>query len=149
MWTRPQGIRRWLRYFPIVGLLTSATGAAQGRVATINGETLNYEVSGVGAPLVLIHGWSLNLRMWDPQVASLSGRFRVIRYDRRGFGRSSGSEDISWDAADLNALLDHLGVTKGHVVGMSQGARVALQFARSYPDRVSSLILHSAPAPDG
>jgi len=147
MSTRLRGARLYLRCLPLFALPT--TGIAQGSIATINGERLYYEIAGNGAPLVLIHGWSLNLRMWDPQVAALSGRFRVIRYDRRGFGRSSGSEDISWDAADLNALLDHLGVTKGHVLGMSQGARVALQFARSYPDRVSSLILHSAPAPDG
>src|SRR5215204_779282 len=142
---------RALRLFPWgVALFAAATTAmAQGSVAAVNGENLYYEVSGNGTPLVLIHGWSLNLRMWDTQVAALSRRFRVIRYDRRGFGKSSGSEDITWDAADLDALLNHLGATKVHVLGMSQGARVALQFARSYPDRVSSLILHSAPPPDG
>jgi pimeloyl-ACP methyl ester carboxylesterase len=125
------------------------TATAQGSVATVNGENLYYEVAGNGTPLVLIHGWSLNLRMWDAQVAALSRRYRVIRYDRRGFGKSSGSEDITWDAADLDALLDHLGATKVHLLGMSQGARVALQFARSHPERVSSLILHGAPPPDG
>jgi pimeloyl-ACP methyl ester carboxylesterase len=87
--------------------------------------------------------------MWDPQIAALSRHFRVIRYDRRGFGRSTGSEDISWDAADLNALLDSLGVGAVHVVGMSQGGRVALQFARSYPSRISSLVLQGTPPPDG
>jgi pimeloyl-ACP methyl ester carboxylesterase len=140
-----------LRVFPwAVALFVAATTAmAQGGVAAVNGENLHYEVSGNGTPLVLIHGWSLNLRMWDPQVAALSRRFRVIRYDRRGFGESSGSEDITWDAADLVALLDHLGATKVHVLGMSQGARVALQFARDHPDRVSSLVLHGAPPPDG
>jgi 3-oxoadipate enol-lactonase len=87
--------------------------------------------------------------MWDTQQAALSRRFRVIRYDRRGFGKSSGSEDVSWDAADLAALLDRLGVRKAHVLGMSQGGRVALQFAHVYPERVSSLILHGTGAPDG
>jgi pimeloyl-ACP methyl ester carboxylesterase len=87
--------------------------------------------------------------MWDPQVSALSRRFRVIRYDRRGFGKSTGNEDITWDADDVNALLDSLRIAKAHILGMSQGARVALQFARSHPDRVSSLILHGAPAPDG
>ena len=118
-------------------------------MARINGENVYYEVEGEGTPLVLIHGWSLNLRMWDQQVPALSRRFRVIRYDRRGFGKSTGSEDGSWDAADLNALLDHLGVRTAHLLGMSQGVRVALQFARSYPDRVSSLILHGPPPPRG
>jgi 3-oxoadipate enol-lactonase len=73
----------------------------------------------------------------------------VIQYDRRGFGKSSGSEDGSWDAADLNALLDHLGVRTAHILGMSQGGRVALQFARSYPARVLSLTLHGTSPPEG
>jgi pimeloyl-ACP methyl ester carboxylesterase len=132
-----------------VSLAASTRATAQGHTASINGASLYYEIAGEGAPLVLIHGWSLNLRMWDPQVSALSRRFRVIRYDRRGFGKSTGNEDITWDADDLNALLDHLGVTKAHILGMSQGGRVALQFARNHPDRLSSLILHGAPAPDG
>ena len=123
--------------------------SAQAHIAKLNGESIYYEVSGEGTPVVLIHGWSLNLRMWDPQVSALSRRFRVIRYDRRGFGKSTGNEDITWDAEDLNALLHQLGVAKAHILGMSQGARVALQFARDHSDRVSSLILHAAPAPDG
>ena len=73
----------------------------------------------------------------------------MSRYDRRGLGKSSGSEDITWDAAVLAALLDTLGVQRAHILGMSQGGRVALQFVRSHPDRVASLILHSASAPDG
>jgi pimeloyl-ACP methyl ester carboxylesterase len=91
----------------------------------------------------------LNLDMWESQVSALSRRFRVIRYDRRGFGRSSGSEDATWDAADLEALLVHLGESKVHVLGMSQAGRVALQFARRNPDRISSLILHGATPPAG
>ena len=142
-------LRGALLVWCLVLFAAATTAMAQGSVAAINGENLYYEVAGNGPPLVLIHGWSLNLRMWDPQVATLSRRFRVIRYDRRGFGKSSGSEDISWDAADLNALLDQLGASKVHVLGMSQGARVALQFARDHPDMVSSLILTGAPPPDG
>lgn len=149
MSTRARG---WgLRLFCLValGLAAPAAANAQGGIATINGERLYYEVTGEGAPIVLIHGWSLNLEMWDPQVSALSRRFRVIRYDRRGFGRSSGSEDATWDAADLEALLDHLGESKVHVLGMSQAGRVALQFARRNPDRVSCVILHGATPPAG
>src|ERR1051325_10075478 len=139
-------MRRWL--FTLLALATPAV--AQGRFAKINAESLYYEVSGSGTPVVLIHGWTLNLRMWDPQVAAFSKRYRVIRYDRRGFGKSSGAEDGTWDALDLKALLDTLGVTgKVHVVGMSQGGRVALQFTRDYPERVASLTLHGTSAPDG
>jgi pimeloyl-ACP methyl ester carboxylesterase len=133
----------------LLALAAPAAATGQGRTLQINGEHLYYEVAGQGPPLVLIHGWSLNLRMWDPQIAELSRHFRVIRYDRRGFGKSTGNEDISWDAADLNVLLDSLGVSTVRVLGMSQGGRVALQFARSYPSRVASLILQGTPPPDG
>jgi pimeloyl-ACP methyl ester carboxylesterase len=87
--------------------------------------------------------------MWDPQVPTLSQKFRVIRCDRRGFGKSSGTEDATWDAADLNALLDQVGVAKTHILGISQGGRAALQFAHTYPNRVASLILHGTGAPNG
>lgn len=149
MSTRAWGWGLRLSCLVALGLAAPATANAQGRIATINGERLYYEVAGEGAPIVLIHGWSLNLEMWEPQVPALSRRFRVIRYDRRGFGKSSGTEDATWDAADLEALLDHLGESKIHVLGMSQAGRVALQFARRNPDRVSSLILHGATPPSG
>lgn len=118
-------------------------------LARLNGESIYYEVDGDGPPLVLMHGWTLNLRMWDPQVTGLAQRFRMIRFDRRGFGRSSGHEDVRWDAADLDALLTHLDVSQAHILGMSQGGSVALRFARRYSARASSLILHGSIPPDG
>jgi 3-oxoadipate enol-lactonase len=126
----------------------TASPVAPSGLAKVNGETIYYEVEGKGTPLVLIHGWSLNLRMWDQQTSELKRRFKVIRYDRRGFGRSSGNEDPTWDAADLDALLDYLGVKAAHLLGNSQGGRVALQFAHAYPDRALSLTLHGASAPE-
>jgi 3-oxoadipate enol-lactonase len=146
-----------------VKLLTAITGAvilaapfsatvdaqSSSGFAKINGENIYYEVDGAGTPVVLIHGWSLNLRMWDQQVPALKNHFMVIRYDRRGFGKSSGGEDVTWDAADLNALLDQLGLKAAHLLGNSQGGRVALQFARDYPDRVLSLTLHGTSSPEG
>jgi len=133
----------------LLTLAAPSRAFAQSGIAKINGESLYYEAVGQGTPLILIHGWSLNSRMWDAQVPALSKRFRVIRYDRRGFGKSSGNEDVSWDAVDLNALLDQLGVKKVHVLGLSQGARVAMQFARDYPERVASLVLHGPSPPEG
>jgi pimeloyl-ACP methyl ester carboxylesterase len=147
MKTRASRIVSWGSFFLTVGV--APPGSGQALSITVNGETLSYQITGTGTPLVLIHGWSLNQRMWEPQVAPLARHFRVLRYDRRGFGGSTGNEDPSWDAADLKELLDRLGITKAHILGMSQGARVALQFARSYPDRVLSLILQGASAPDG
>lgn len=130
-------------------LTTSSVAFAQRQTATINGATISYELSGKGEPVVLIHGWSLNANMWQPQVAALSQKFQVLNYDRRGFGKSGGGEDITWDAEDLKILMDRLNIRAAHVLGMSQGARVALQFVRRNPDRVLSLILHGSPAPDG
>ena len=71
MSARMRGRRFWLSSLLTVVLLPSTVASAQGRVAEINGEKLYYEVAGDGSPLVLIHGWSLNLRMWDPQVSAL------------------------------------------------------------------------------
>ncbi|HLW58538.1 MAG TPA: alpha/beta hydrolase [bacterium] len=115
----------------------------------INGETICCEVEGQGPPVVLIHGWTLNLRMWDRQMKALSRRFRVIRYDRRGFGKSSGREDLQWDGADLEELLDHLDIDNAHILGMSQGGSVALRFVRTFPARARSLILHGSIPPEG
>jgi pimeloyl-ACP methyl ester carboxylesterase len=114
-----------------------------------NGALLYYEVEGDGPPLVLLHGWSLDLRMFDLQMTALTHDYGVIRMDRRGFGRSSDAEDMTWNAADLNALLDHLGVARAHVLGMSQGGRVALDFTAAFPDRVDRLILQGSMPPSG
>lgn len=130
-------------------VLPEAPVSGDGRFLETNGARIYYEVEGKGAPLVLIHGWSLNLRMWDLQVRDLAREFQVIRLDLRGFGRSSGAEDSTWDAEDLRALLDDLGIRRCHLLGMSRGGRIALTFAVAYPDRVRSLILHGASPPEG
>jgi pimeloyl-ACP methyl ester carboxylesterase len=57
-------------------------------VLVLPGARLAYEVTGAGAPVLLVHGFGLDMRMWDPQVEHLAGRFRVVRYDCRGFGAS-------------------------------------------------------------
>jgi pimeloyl-ACP methyl ester carboxylesterase len=121
----------------------------QGAFETDDGIRIVYEIQGEGRPLVLIHGWSLNLRMWDEQVPALSRLYRVIRYDRRGFGLSGGHEDTTRGPGDLRALLTHLGVERAHVLGMSQGAWIALSFALSYPGMVDGMILQGPQAPSG
>ena len=79
--------------------------------------------------------------MWDDQFAALSEHFRVIRYDVRGFGGSVRPERLYSDADDLDGLLDYLKVTKAHIVGLSLGGRIALDFAVAHPTRVNSLVL--------
>jgi 3-oxoadipate enol-lactonase len=104
-----------------------------------NGARIYYEVDGEGEPLLLIHAGVANLRMWDAQVAAFRDGHRVIRYDTRGFGRTETEAVPFSNRADIADLLDHLGVDAAHVVGLSRGGMIALDFALEYPDRVRSL----------
>ncbi len=105
-----------------------------------------YEVAGDGPAVVLVHGFGLDMRMWDPQVGPLADRFRVVRYDCRGFG-ASGPFDPAvpyTHAGDLVALLDHLDIGEAVLIGLSFGGRVALQAALADPARVRGLVLLDA-----
>jgi pimeloyl-ACP methyl ester carboxylesterase len=111
--------------------------------AEVNGTRLYYEVAGSGEPVVLVHAFTLDTRMWDDQFEALARDFRVIRYDARGFGKSAApnpGEPYS-NAADLAALLGQLDVRRAHVVGLSMGGRFALDYAVTYPDGLHSLVV--------
>jgi len=114
----------------------------QSGVVEANGATLYYEVAGDGPPLVLIHGFALDRRMWDAQMDALAARARVIRYDLRGFGLSSAPGGQPYrHTDDLAALMDHLGVERADLVGLSLGGAVAIDFTLAFPDRVRALIV--------
>ena len=114
---------------------------SQQGVADVNGTRLFYEIAGEGEPLVLIHGFTLDTRMWDDQFAPLAMHHRVIRYDARGFGQSAPTGDAAYaHADDLAALLDHLGVARVTVVGLSLGGGIAIDFALAYPAMVAALV---------
>ena len=112
--------------------------------ADINGTTLAYSDRGNGLPLVLIHGFPLCRKMWRPQAEALAkAGCRVITPDLRGFGESGlGSAATSMDlyADDIVALLDHLGLDKAVVGGMSMGGYVLLNLVERYPERVGAAI---------
>jgi pimeloyl-ACP methyl ester carboxylesterase len=112
------------------------------------GVRLRYRDEGTGPAVLLVHGWTLDLEMWEPQVAALRKEFRLVRLDRRGHGLSGGLPDTTRDATDLAALCQHLGITRCSLVGMSQGARGVLGFASTWPDRAIALILDGPPALD-
>jgi len=116
--------------------MTNATGTVES-----NGARVYYEVEGSGEPVVLIHAGVANLRMWDDQAAALRDTYRVIRYDTRGYGRTETDAVEFSNRADVAALLDHLGVESAHVVGLSRGGMIALDFALEFPDRVRSLVV--------
>lgn len=106
-----------------------------------NGARIYYEVDGSGEPIVFIHAGVANLRMWDDQVAALRDAYRVIRYDTRGYGQTQTDAVAFSNRADIAALLDHLGERSAHVVGLSRGGMIALDFTLEYPDRVRSLVV--------
>lgn len=111
----------------------------------LEGTDLYYEVEGDGVAVLLIHGFGLDARMWDDQVAALRDLARVIRYDARGFGRSTRCADVPYThAQDAWALLDHLGVGRVVLVGLSMGGRIALQTLLEAPDRVRALVVIDA-----
>ncbi len=115
-------------------------------VLALPGARLVYQVMGDGPAVVLVHGFGLDMRMWDPQAGPLAQRCRVVRYDCRGFG-ASGPFDPAvpyTHAGDLVALLDHLGIGDAVLAGLSFGGRVVLQTALAAPARVRGLVLLDA-----
>ncbi len=107
-------------------------------------ERLYAEVTGAGAPLVLLHGWPLDHRIFAPQIPAFARHFRVIAPDRRGFGRSRATPSLSAELDDLDRIIDQLADQPVHLLGMSQGGRIALRYAATRRERVRSLILQGA-----
>jgi 3-oxoadipate enol-lactonase len=106
----------------------------------------NYELSGPkNAPVVMLsHALGSNLHMWDPQLAVLESRFRVLRYDTRGHGGSDvpeGAYTLEQLVADAAGLLDALAIQTVHFVGLSMGGMIAQGFALNHPKRLDHLAL--------
>ncbi len=113
-----------------------------------DGGRLRYEIAGEGDPVVFIHGFGLDLQMWDAQWPAFAQSHRVIRYDLRGYGSSSLPTGPYSHVDDLLALIDFLGAGPAHLIGLSLGGRVALRVAAQAPERVRTLTL-ADPAMDG
>lgn len=99
-----------------------------------------YEAMGKGEPLVLVHGGALDHRMWNDQFELFARQYRVVRYDVRGHGFSRSPYGAHTDYEDLRALLDHLGIERAHLMGLSLGGRIIVDFALEHPERVLKLI---------
>ena len=114
------------------------------------GGPLAYDVQGEGPPVLLLHAFPLGLAMWDAQVTALRGQHQVIRFDDRGFGASppgDGLLSMERIADDAAALLDHLGVAKAVVCGLSMGGYAAFAMVRRHADRLRGLVLADTRAP--
>ncbi len=113
---------------------------------TPDGVKLYYEETGTGTPILFVHEYSGDWRSWEPQMRFFARRHRCITYSFRGYPGS----DVPADGAmygqrhavdDARHMLDHLGIAKAHVVGLSQGAFATAHFGRTYTDRALSLTL--------
>lgn len=112
--------------------------------AEINGTSINYTDSGGDGPVLLFsHGFLMNHTMFDSQVEYLSGDYRCVTWDERGFGETAPNGDFTyWDSAeDAIGLLDHLGIDQAVLIGMSQGGYLGLRAVLAHPDRVRAMVL--------
>ncbi len=116
--------------------------------AQVNGTRLYYELSGDGEPLALVHGSWADATVWQQVVPTLSERFQVLAYDRRGHSRSerpAGPGSYDEDGDDLAALLGALDLAPAHVVANSSGGTIALKLAVRRPELFRSLCCHEPP----
>jgi pimeloyl-ACP methyl ester carboxylesterase len=120
---------------------------------TVRGATIEYDDFGpsTGLPILLIHGHPFDRTLWAPQVTALTAAgYRVVTPDLRGYGRSSvtpGKVLLADFADDLAALLDHLGIERAVVGGVSMGGQITMEFQLRHPERVRALVLSDTSAP--
>ncbi|MBE0566294.1 MAG: alpha/beta fold hydrolase [Krumholzibacteria bacterium] len=112
----------------------------------INGVTIHYVEQGAvtALPVVFIHGFPFSHAMWAPQLDAVAARHRAVAYDLRGHGRSGvgdGQYTVEGHVDDLLALLDHLGIARAVLVGLSMGGYVALRAVERAPGRCRGLAL--------
>lgn len=112
---------------------------------SVNGTRLHVTDTGAGHAVLFLHGMGCDGTDWQPQVDAFADRFRCITVDHRGHGRSDREVgegySIAGFAADAAGVLDHLGVDRAHVVGLSMGGMIAQQLAVTEPGRVCTLSL--------
>lgn len=113
----------------------------------VDGGRLWYEVAGEGPPVLLLHSTLVDSRQWDDQMASFAPRFRTVRFDLRGFGRSPMPAASYRPLDDMADLLRSLGAAPAALVGCSAGGALALLFALERPELVSALVLAASGAP--
>jgi pimeloyl-ACP methyl ester carboxylesterase len=126
---------------------------SKSKTVTLRGATLHYDDLGPssGLPVLLVHGHPFDRTLWAPQAVALAeAGHRAITPDLRGYGRSSvtpGKVLLADFADDLAALLDHLGIERAVVGGVSMGGQISMEFQRRHPRRVRALVLSDTSAP--
>tara|TARA_B100000749_G_C18428167_1_gene466716 strand:- start:851 stop:1666 length:816 start_codon:yes stop_codon:yes gene_type:complete len=114
----------------------------QSGFANAKGAKLYFEVTGSGSPITLIQGSLLDRRMWDSQFSEFAKHYQVIRYDVRGYGKSipDNIHEKYCHHEDLLAVIKHIGLKSTHVLGLSMGGTIAIDFAVMHPEKTISLI---------
>ncbi|MCU0459675.1 MAG: alpha/beta hydrolase [Bacteroidales bacterium] len=110
----------------------------------VDGGKLFYEMSGTGENIVLLHDGMVNREIWDEQFPLLAKSYRVVRYDRRGYGKSTDPEMKYSHIEDLNRVFEQLNIDRAVIFGMSSGGRLAIDFTLTYPEKVNGLVLVGA-----
>lgn len=121
----------------------SGDSIAESHWVQVAGGQLHVRSAGNGPLVIFLHGWTLDWRIWSPQMA-LSG-VRIIMPDRRGFGQSTAPPCLALERDDALKIADHFSAKDFALVGLSQGAAVALDIARSHAERVNAMCLIGAP----
>jgi len=114
--------------------------------ANLNGIEIEYQDGGLGSPVLLGHGYSATGRMWDGQRAALGDRYRIVSWDMRGHGQTESPKDpaqysAALTVADMRALLQHCGIERAVVGGLSLGGYVSLAFYLAHPEMVRALVI--------
>ena len=110
---------------------------------------LHVEDTGEGTPIVFVHEFGGDQRSWEPQVRYFSRRYRCVTFNARGYPPSDVPGDVAQYSQaraveDIRNVMEHLGVGRAHIVGLSMGGFAALHFGMTYPDRALSLVVASA-----
>ena len=111
--------------------------------AEVNGVRLYYEIGGEGSDLVFVHAGCADSRMWDEQFSIFVDNYRALRYDMRGYGKSSLGQTTFSNRDDLYNLLEILDIHQAHFVACSMGSLAVTDFALEHPEKVKSLVLVS------
>jgi len=120
--------------------------------AKVNGINISYGVHGKGEPLILISGYSSDQSGWIFQTGAFKKYYRVITFDNRGVGKTDkpgGAYSMKTMADDAVGLMDHLGIKKAHILGISSGGLIAQALAINYPERINKLVLASTDSGGG
>ncbi len=121
----------------------SSTSSSSGYI-DVDGGKIYYEAAGAGENIVLLHDGLVHNEVWDGQFSVLAKDYRVVRYDRRGYGKSSVPKAQYSKIEDLNQLFLQLKIDKAIVFGMSAGGGLAIDFTLKYPEKITALVLVGA-----